>query len=408
MPLDKTDGQIGHPVPAPAGFSRFRNRVQVATTYRSQLDVSLGAGAITLDSTTATALPDFTATSSGDVTLGSESTTESGAFSDLANSLGVVPHEIEARSYGQIGRPGPAPAGFSRFWQQSRFAISRTAGVYASVGSGAITLGSTLVTMVNGVGNAVTGTISVAGTGSGSGFSQATITEVFPPTLSGTALRIAWTSSSPDGTWFQVYLDNHLQWFGAATQAEIPYPTEFVHITVGSVGPGQEAVDFSSAMQTILGDRVHLEWEGGTFEAIDIAGFHVYGSPAAGDDVNYTNILATIPAYPAGIILDGYGLGQYGDGGWGEAASYFNWTSGHLTSGIWTFGVKAFDQVGNESTTVEVSELIEVPPATMPFFPSTTSCLRYTYYNGEGMGPYGSGEYGGIHTFVLSWLPTTG
>lgn len=250
--------------------------------------------------------------------------------------------------------------------------------------------------------------LSALGAGLADGFSESAITKIFPPTWDGSSLALQWESSSPSGTWFQVYLNNHLAWFGTSKKTSIVWPQEMVRIAIGAVGTGQQTTNFSSAFEPIPDNRVRLEWEGGTFEALDIAGFHVYGSPTVGADVSYTTALADIPAYPGGIILDGFGLGKYGDGGWGEAGSYFNWTSSPLPSGLWTFGVKAYDKSGNESTTVEVTELIEVAPTTMPVFSNTLSCLNYVYYNGFGMGPYGSGEYGGEHTFVLNWLPTTG
>jgi len=46
------------------------------------------------------------------------------------------------------------------------------------------------------------------------GFSRATITSVNPPIPSGGQVWISWTSSSPAGTWFQVYVDEQLTRWG--------------------------------------------------------------------------------------------------------------------------------------------------------------------------------------------------
>ncbi len=127
-------GQIGQPGPARAGFSRFWHRVQVATTYGSQVGSSTGSGAVTLGSTSVSS-------SSAAVVL----------------SGGVTPL-IGARAQGQIGAPGPAPIGFSRFWHKVR--LGAAYGIYPNPvsGSGDVSLGST----------AVAATTSVAAVGTGS------------------------------------------------------------------------------------------------------------------------------------------------------------------------------------------------------------------------------------------------
>ena len=143
---------------------------------------------------------------------------------------------------------------------------------------------------------------------------------------------------------------------------------------------GEQTTDYSS---TIAGTNAfaELEWLGGTYEDPEIAGFHVYMGAVAGGAVNFTTPVATITAYPQGIITDGFGYGGFGQGGFGEAASTFSWTSNALTSGNWNFAIRAFDIAGNLSTAQTVTVPINVPPLEPAPYADATR-LHYTFNAG--------------------------
>jgi hypothetical protein len=210
-------------------------------------------------------------------------------------------------------------------------------------------------------------------------FSQSTITSVNPPAFRGSQVYISWTSSAAPGTWYQVYLDDVLAWYGQTTSVSLPVPTDPpVRIDIGTVGWGEEQTSFAGSLPAAPLRQVELNWLGGTYEGTDLAGFNVYGEAAPGAGINYSDIFATITAYAAGIYTDGYGMGGFGLGGFGESSSAYSWTSDTLTSGTWHWGVKPFDTAGNEGTAETASAVIAVPPLEpAPFSDGLT--LHYTY-----------------------------
>jgi hypothetical protein len=163
-------------------------------------------------------------------------------------------------------------------------------------------------------------------------------------------LVISWTSLAPPGTAFQVYINGALAWKGFATFCIVPAPLTLAYIVVGAVLPDSYATGFAGSLPLPPGggEHVTLNWLGGTYLDPDIQGFHVYGSDSPGGSVDTTKVLATIPAYPTGVV-DGFGVGGFGQGGFGLAASSYSWTSGPLSSGTWTFEVTSVDAAGNEN-----------------------------------------------------------
>ena len=79
----------------------------------------------------------------------------------------------------------------------------------------------------------------------------------------------------------------------------------------------------------------------------DIQSFHIYQSPAPGTPVALTTAVDRVIAYPGGWINDGFGKGRFGDGGFGRAATLYEWQSGSLASGVWQFSVVPVDKAGN-------------------------------------------------------------
>jgi hypothetical protein len=187
-------------------------------------------------------------------------------------------------------------------------------------------------------------------------FSQTAITDIRPPKYEPSVggVLIQWSSSAPAGTTYQVYVARKLVWHGTAKRAIVPLPAAKARIDIGTVGVGEGMTDFSSSLAAATNDRAELTWLGGTYlDATgndDVAGFRVYSSAVAGGAVDYTNRLASIPAYDGGIIADGYGAGGYGQGGYGKAASSYAWTSDPLGNGVWTFAIRPVDFAGNEAT----------------------------------------------------------
>lgn len=213
-------------------------------------------------------------------------------------------------------------------------------------------------------------------------FSQSTITAVNPPTYYLGQVYLTWTSSSPPGTWFQIYLNRALVWWSQSTSARLPIPPEDVErVDIGTVSPGEEQTSYSSSLPSAPQRRAQLTWLGGTFEGIDIAGFRIYGSDAAGGSVDYSSVLADITAYPSGIYTDGFGLGGFGYGGFGKSAGQYTWTSDSLMAGTWSFAVKPYDQAGNVGTGALTSVTIVCPPLA-PAYYADGARLTYIYTAG--------------------------
>ena len=138
-----------------------------------------------------------------------------------------------------------------------------------------------------------------------------------------------------------------------------------------------------SSLPPAPSDRAQLSWLGGSYlDATgndDVAGFRVHGEPDARRRRSTApRPLAEIPAYPGGILTDGYGLGGYGQGGFGRAASTYRWTSPSLRAGLWSFAVVSFDAAGNPGVPVMTSVAIRLPPRPPAAFPDG-SRLKYAY-----------------------------
>lgn len=227
------------------------------------------------------------------------------------------------------------------------------------------------------------------------GFSQATITKVNKPDRSRPGqIFVSWESSSPKGTFFQIYLNGQLAWWGTKRSTWLPSPTNLPRVDVGTVPAGSERTSFATAINPAPPRYAALSWKGGTYEDPDIAGFYVYSSDVANGPVDYTTAVGNITAYPGGIYTDGYGLGEYGSGGWGLADSDYSWTSGVLANGLWSFAVVPYDTAGNTGTASTTTVTIAGPPLPSPPFPNG-EFLEYTYNSTT-------------HVAVLSWEPSPG
>jgi hypothetical protein len=210
------------------------------------------------------------------------------------------------------------------------------------------------------------------------GWTQEYITSVNPPVQYGTELYLSWESDAPPGLVFQVYENDQLVWHGSSTYCTLPLPQYLVRFAIGTVGSSEAAVSFGSLLPPAPLLQAELTWLGGTFEGTDIAGFHVYGEESPGAGIDYTDILATIPAYTAGVVTDGYGYGSFGLGGFGEAPGSYSWISGPLSSGTWNFAVVPFDTSGNEGAGATTPVVIVAPPGEPSPFADRVR-LHYAY-----------------------------
>jgi hypothetical protein len=194
------------------------------------------------------------------------------------------------------------------------------------------------------------------------GFTQQYITGVNPPVQYGSTLFLSWTSDAPPGLVYQVYVNEQLVWYGTSPYASIPLPTSISRIDIGTVGAANATVSFASILPPAPNRIAELSWLGGTYEDPDIAGFHVYGEHTPATGIDYKHPLATISAYTAGVVTDGFGYGGFGLGGFGEASGAYSWKSEPLSGGTWHFAVVPFDTAGNEGTGRTVAVTINAPP----------------------------------------------
>jgi hypothetical protein len=251
-------------------------------------------------------------------------------------------------------------------------------------------------------------------------FSQETITAVNPPVYTGFQVALSWQTSSPAGTWFQIYIEEQLSWWGQTTAARIALPNSGpVRVDIGTVLPGEEQTSFSGSLTAPPPNQASLSWLGGTFIGSEIAGFKVFGSDTAGGfgsggfgagpfgDIDLTTVLADITAYPSGIYTDGFGLGGFGYGGFGQSAGTYTWTSEPLTRGNWSYAVIPYDSAGNLGTAALTGVTIACPPLPPGLF-SDNSRLHYVYPVGYGVGGFGLGPFGGGNEMILTWNASPG
>lgn len=181
-------------------------------------------------------------------------------------------------------------------------------------------------------------------------------------------LLVSWDSTAPSGSIYQLYVDMQLVWRGVSKQHAIAYPSQRAVINVGVVLPSEMNTNFASSLPAIGGTgwRATITWEGGTYLAADLDGFNVYRGTTPGGAVNYSTPVARVPAYPGGILLDGFGMGGFGHGGFGRANSWYSYTSDPLAPGTWNFAVKPVNTAGVEGTAATQSVAVSGPPEPVP------------------------------------------
>lgn len=228
-------------------------------------------------------------------------------------------------------------------------------------------------------------------------FDPSVITEVFPPARHGSRLTLEWTTAAPDGTFFQVYLQGRLAWWGAQLVADVPSPSGLVDVQIGAVGAGEQSTDFSSSL-TPIATRALLAWSGFGATAYRVyegaAGFGLGGFGFGGMGGTAATLVGTVPAIEGGYSTDGFGLAGFGQGGFGNQGGSFSWTSGPLSRGAWNFSVVPIDAAGNAGTPALSTVTITAPPR--PPAPDTSGHrLAYTY------------DFG-LKKVTLTWLASPG
>ena len=99
-------------------------------------------------------------------------------------------------------------------------------------------------------------------------FSQTGITDVHV-VANGPDLFVAWSSTVPFGTTFQVYVNRRLAWYGVSQRCHVPVPAgnlgHNIWVEVGTVGPNEPTRDFSASLVAPGGrsERARLSWWGG-------------------------------------------------------------------------------------------------------------------------------------------------
>jgi hypothetical protein len=234
-------------------------------------------------------------------------------------------------------------------------------------------------------------------------FSQSEITGVNVQ-ADGPQIFITWTSSAPAGSFFQVYVDGRLAWYGTAPRCYAPIPASAngrnVWVDVGTVDPSEVQADFSSSLTSASqgGPQVQFSWTGGTYlDATgndDVQGFRIYRGDSPGAAVDWSAPVGHVPAYPGGWICDGFGLGGFGLGGFGRAASSYTWSMPGLASGAWQFAIVPYDREGNNRGTGQAVGVNVIAAPRAPAAPATGPRLTYAY-----SGP-------GSRQITLSWLPS--
>ena len=255
-------------------------------------------------------------------------------------------------------------------------------------------------------------------------FDHSTITSI-SKTVERGALNIDWTTTSPRGTWFQVYVDGQLAARTRTTSVSIPKPSVGARIEIGAVDSADSQVRFTSSLPVAPANRAELNWTGGLFLGTlgTVGGFYVYAAvPSSGfglggfgeggfgagggfgtggygvggfGGTTYTldaTPLANIPAYTNGMTTAGFGMGGFGAGGFGSASASYSWTSAPLPGGDWTFAVVAYDTAGNLGAPAFESITIIAPPAPPALF-ADGERLHYAVTGGA---------------IVLTWNPSPG
>jgi hypothetical protein len=214
------------------------------------------------------------------------------------------------------------------------------------------------------------------------------------------AVEVTWHSTQ-DGRWHQVYLNGRLAGVTAqpadrrlvvSAPVDRDGPAGMLLAEVVAVDAADRWTDFACALGGFGdggGAQVRLAWQAGEYLDPNLDAFDVFGDGRTGT-VDYATPLneSPIPARPGGQTPWGFGCGAYGLGEYGRSAARYEWTTGPLDPGVWTFAVVARDEAGNRlDAAAEVS-------ATVAPVPRPPADFRVTSYSSED------------RVVTLSWDPS--
>lgn len=232
------------------------------------------------------------------------------------------------------------------------------------------------------------------------------VASVNPPVPYPGGLILSWSGTLPAGGGFQVYVNGALSYRGVAARCHVPMPTGTAQFVIGAVPTSEINEDFSASLPSLPALRPRLSWGGGAFEGADIAGFRVYGEASPGVGLDFGAPLADLPAYAGAIDTSGFGVGGFGDPGFGAIGGSYSWEGDARTDGDWLFAVVPYDMAGNEGAAATATISIHGPPPEPPPFPGTQERLRYAIV-GWNQTTYGSGGFG-LPAVALTWNASIG
>ena len=177
-------------------------------------------------------------------------------------------------------------------------------------------------------------------------FAQATILSVSPPQVCGSQVYVSWTSSSPAGTWFQVYVNQRPAWTGHGARRGSPSPPDQCGSTSAPLVPASRIRTSPPRSARVRRGGCSSPGSRAPTRVSTWRAFGCTGPTAPGGPVDNSTALADITAYPLGIDTAGFGLGGFGSGGFGQLAGNYSWTSGPLAAGTWTFAVVSLRRRG--------------------------------------------------------------
>lgn len=190
---------------------------------------------------------------------------------------------------------------------------------------------------------------------------------------------VQWVSTAPVGSWYQLYVNGALLWWGKETFKHVPMGSGRMTFVVGVVDAANVSTDYSDSLPTQPEMRAKLSWLGGRYLAEDIAGFKVYAGRSPGAAVDYSREVATIPAFSGSQYLDGFGRGGFGRGGFGRAAQHYEWESETLMAGVWNFAIQSVDIHGNPCVTPTTGSVVIAGPPEPPARDTDGRRLHYRF-----------------------------
>lgn len=201
-------------------------------------------------------------------------------------------------------------------------------------------------------------------------FDDAGITVTVTPLPATAEVLVTWSSSWPDGTWYQVYLDAVLIGATQRRAMVLPWPgtaTGRAWVHVGAVPASEVAVVQPPAAPAALGTgaRPVLTWKGGMYQKVagrDVAGWTIFRGRAPGGAVDTAAPVGAVPAQGVVGPEGGWGVGGWGTGGWGRPRRTYQFRDQTLAGGTWNYRITPVNDQGQPGAGSDVSVAVTAPP----------------------------------------------